>query len=442
MTTLSGALTSSALNSIVSGVIYNPNTQAIEFLAPSGFDWDWTSEFTVTEGNVLNYKTTYDPEISKPSGTVKWVDVVNGNDTNNGDTEVTAYKTLSRAYSQGAVVFNVKTGFYSRDEVFGSNFEFSRSVYINAVDGVGTVKLIQGYRASDLAWVFEGNGVYSSTYRTSNSFLTDVNTVVDMADNGDSEYKLKDGVTNLPNVMNQLSSEALLASSVGHSFYDPDSLEIHVKTYDGREPDSDVFLITMDVITNTTNRNITLYFDGIECWARRPINFGNNLGVDQGLFIGVNSAFRFSNGVANVYLDGVANSRLVNCDVSSSINNDGMSYNNNSSTAICQHLELGCRYYKNGDNSSDQGSTIHDERTSVLSVNCEYLENENGIVDVDNGQRVIVGSNIKDNLRYGLQTFGFVSLWYKDCVVTGNLTANVSQESASVITDLGGNTVG
>jgi hypothetical protein len=434
---LTGLLTQGLVTSLSGGV------SRVQFTLPTGFSTDWNPDFNIYSTG-KTYTTDYDFTTEIPSaGTVKWVDIVNGSDSNNGDTELTAYKTLAYAATQGANTYNVKAGNYFLGTDGGSftgSYEFLRDSSIVAVDGAGTVRLIGGEPASNFTWTDEGDGIYSATYRASDTFQTDMNTMLDMTHVGSPDYNLLGTTQPRPIAMTEYTTLGALEAGNTNSFLCLDnSLVAYIKTHDGREPDENVYMIYMESLINTTNQEIGLYFDGITFFSRRSINFGNNIASDTSNIIINNCSFGYSNGVANVFFDGIPDMRILNSEFHSSLNNDGISYNNNSAGTAMRYLELNSDFSQNGDNTSDQGSTGHDDDIYGICINCTYNNNRNGIVDVDTVKRVILGCELKDNDAYGLQTFGTVEAWYKDSVVTGNGTANVSQESLSVITDLGGN---
>jgi len=404
------------------------------------------AEFTAMPFNLFKsgsrYTTDYDYTADRPTGVEKWIDVVNGNDSNDGNTESSAYRTLAQAASAGANVYYIKSGYYLLNDYFTEGYEFTRDTALIAVDGPGTVLISNAHKADEFSWTDLGNGVYSTVYRNSNTFASDINTVVDMTYVNDSEYTLVDGTTPTPLTMTQQSSVANLNSSSGHGFYDPDTLELHIKTHDGREPDSDVIIMRMFNTTWTTNRDITLYMDGLEVWGRRPLTFGNNLGEGTGLFVAHKCGFRYSNGLGALVFDGVAETRLIGVKVGGSVNHDGISYNNNSSTAICRHLEVDCEGTRTGDNSSDQGSTGHDNRVSIVRLNGDYSNNSgHGTEETQGSQSANYGCKMNGNNGYGVRSTSGSKVWIQDCDLSGNGSGATDAILGTTLIDLGGNTL-
>lgn len=408
---------------------------------PTAFSSEWTPDFNIYESG-RSYTTDYVP-VKPALGTVKWVDVVNGLDTNNGDTEVTAYKTLAMAAAQGANTYYIKSGDYFLPNGFTSIYEFIRDTSLIAVDGVGTVRIGMINRASEYTWTLTTNNTYVATYRATNVFATDINTVLDLTHTGDSIYKLLDGTTPVPTPMTERASQATLESGSGHAFFDPDSLLIYVKTHDGRVPDSNVLLINMNGLSWTTNQNIDIYVEGIEFWARRPMSFSNNIGQNQGSFVGYRSAFRYSRGLANLFFDGVGDTRLVECVASHSIDWDGFSYNNTASgvpAVQCRHLEVNCLSYRNGENSADQGSTAHDDDTLVIRLNGHLNNNRVGFEDTQSSLTLNYGVTATGNVEEGARVTSLAQFWLRNCTLTGNGISGINT-SGGTYNDLGGNLI-
>lgn len=404
---------------------YDISYTSSNIILPLGFGWTPSFPILKTQGI---YHSGYSLADDIPAeGTGKFINKSSGSDSNNGDTSGTAYASLQKANDEGANTYYISTGDYLLGDGFDPTHEFTRDTSLIAVDGPGTVRLISGFSGADQTWTDEGDGVYSATYRGSVTSLTDINVIIDYTNpTNNSDYTLVDGTTDLPVPMGTEASQAALGLSSGHAYYDPDSTVIYVKTHDSREPDSDVIFIDMQNLIFTTNQDVTIYAEGIEFWGRRAVQFGNNIGADAGKFIGYRSGFRYGDGVACLYFDGVADTRLIECEGTSNKNSDGISYNNNASGAICRHLELGCKGLLNGDNNADQGSTGHDNNVFIIRLEGTYNENGRGTEETENSQSVNYGCTYSDNDDYGIVQSAGGEVWYADATFSGNGTGNTS----------------
>ena len=281
---------------------------------PANFGWQPT-DFAIYGSGVGGYSTTYDPKDDKPTGTTKWVDNVNGSDSNDGNTEGTAYKTIDAAVSAGAVVVNIKPGNYWRNDAMTAGFEPTSDIALVAVDGAGTVKISRAEDFSDLpSWTSEGLNTYSTT-------RSNVRTVLDLDDAGHATRTLTDGLTPVPVPMEKVADLAAVQAHAGKAWAQVGST-LYVKTHDGRAPDIDVLPILIERNIRIVNRDITLYLEGLEIWGDRPLFMDYGTTDNDARVVAVDCGFRYSGDFDNVYLDGCKNSRLIRCKTSHQLSSD------------------------------------------------------------------------------------------------------------------------
>ena len=401
---------------------------------PAYFGWE--PDFQIYGSGLGGYSTSYNPAADKPSGTTKWVDNVNGSDSNAG-TEGAPYKTLAKAITESAVVVNIKTGDYWRNDSLAASFASSTALALVAVDGPGTVRMGRIEDPGDLpSWTSEGSNTYSTT-------RSNVRTVLDLDETGHATKTLVDGTTAVPLPMAEVADLAAVQAHAGHAWAQVGST-LYVKTHDGRAPDTDVLPILIEENFEYIGQDTTLYMEGIEVWGDQPCFMDYNAD-NSARFVAVDCGFRYSGDFDNVYIDGCEDTRLVRCKTSHQLSSDdGFNYDLNSANPSYVHaLEVDCEAHDNGDSTNDNGSTTHDPGTHIIRLNGDYGGHAGpGVVDSAGAHAVNFG--VKSNDGYiGIQVGTFSGVnpavqWNKDCEATGNSNTGRSRSTGGVQVELGG----
>ncbi len=401
-------------------------------------NFGWTPDFSITGGGLGGYAASYNPLSDKPSGTTLWVDNTNGNDTTGDGSEGSPYRTIAKAVTENAVVVNIKTGDYWRNDSWAAQLDPTSDIAFVAVDGAGTVRLGRIEDFSDLpSWSDEGSNTWSTT-------RSNTNTVLDTTETGHASKTLVDGVTPVPLPMTEVSDLAAVQAHSGHAWAQVGTT-LYVKTHDLREPDSDVLPIITERNMRVVNRDITLYLEGIEIWGDRPAYFDMSTS-NTARFVAYNCGFRFSSENDNVYFDGVNHTRLIDCKISHNlVSDDGINYDRNSGSAPETFgLEVNCESFANGDSTNDNGSTTHDPSVYVIRLNGDYGDNPGpGIVDSSGARAVNLGCKSNDGF-IGIQVGTYSGdtpaiQWNKDCQATGNSSFGRDRSTGGLQFDLGGN---
>lgn len=144
---------------------------------------------------------------------VKYVDAIDGLDTNNGNTPATAYKTLEKLRSSGGA---------DRAYLTPGNYAALVTIFNNTTELIssGEAFISSGYLGSELTWTDTGGGVFTApmtaTYVVVDTALTDAN--------GD------------PTALKSVANAAAVAATAGTFFRDTGTNTLYVRMYDDATP--------------------------------------------------------------------------------------------------------------------------------------------------------------------------------------------------------------
>lgn len=226
---------------------------------PANFRWN--PSFKIYEQNGV-YETDIDYTSLRPTGVVKYFSKA-GNDSSDGNTPATAYRTLEKGRTVNANVYMIGAGFWDRSDGFSAaNFAPNGiNVAFVAYEGAGTVNLSRAY--SGLSWVQQSdpNGsVYLTTAAT-------LEAVIDLTDGQVGRY-LADGSSLVPKKLTSVASVAACQALAGSYYYTGTSLYVH--TWDGRAPDSNIkVLSTEGFMWFTYGTTQTFGYEGCNLFGRR-----------------------------------------------------------------------------------------------------------------------------------------------------------------------------
>lgn len=364
---------------------------------PAAFLGRWIPSFSIFwDGDT--YSTDFNFDALKPSGTVKWVSK-SGSDTNPG-TQALPYRTLAKAYTDGAVVVNIGAGVWDRVDGFAANFNPVRSMALVSVDGPGAAILTR--HPPNLVWTQQAspNGAVYSTTRSAAKSILDLTAV------GRAGEFCKDGTRAVPIPLTAVASVAACQALAGSYFISGSSVYVH--TWDNRAPDSNVLvLITENIMAPTAAVNI--WIDGIEGWgdsfARHSPTTNNT-----NFFAWRDSAARFCSSSANLLnVNNIAYCYSIRCSVSDHLATyDGFNYHSDGAGLITRTnaLEVDCTSRRVGANDAgknDNASTGHDN-VNIIRINGVYGDNWGpSIADVLGAYSVNLGCTAYGNK---LQTIG------------------------------------
>ena len=356
----------------------------IPYKFPQDFRWkdnplnghiftDGEGDFEVVGFDVSSYK---------PSGKYYYVDYSNGNDTNDGLTLSSAFKTVGKAKSMtDSVGAYLAEGLYPRSGTL-FNDPITKPFALVAVEGHDV--WYTSHSNSIFAPVRSMPGVYHATRSALGTFIADKKHVTD----------------GLPYDLKQLPRASEVATEPGSYAFVGDKLYVHL--IDGREPDADVILPANGNLTVAQGGN-DLYLEGINfVGGQSPIHVQNtSTGLRPRVF-GKDCNFLYSGTENNdaVMLQGVELSIFQNCKAGRGLK-DGFNYHwrNN---IVPKSIEINCQGFDNGNDTddNDQGSTTHDGG-SIIRINGAYYRNKGANLAED----ATVGDSPTESLNLGCVGF-------------------------------------
>ncbi|MEM7650452.1 MAG: hypothetical protein AAF204_00020 [Pseudomonadota bacterium] len=359
----------------------------IAITLPTHFSWNPSFEI------YQNGTTNYDPQSDKPSGTEKWIDPINGSDSNDGNSRASAYRSLSQAESAGANVFNITAGVIDSGQIFAgfNGFNPASDTALVAVDGPGSVIMFQGRKGDYYSWAQQSSP-------NTNVYATTRNAVANIVDRTHSRAgeMLVDGVSETPIPYTEQTSIADVQANPGSWVEISGTLYIH--THDSRSPDADIYVM-LNVDTIDCASDITLYGEGIEFWGYRPLrHILSATNSAQSIF--KSCGFRYSPIANGVDMRDVSEARFIDCAATDNYA-DGFGYSiDNSHATIMQALEQNCFSARNGwnnTNNTSNGSSAHDGVTLIRAGGI-YKENYGpNVVDVLGAQSFNVNLDAHDS---------------------------------------------
>ena len=393
---------------------------------PLGFTW----KDSPISGKILddfrgNVKVDFDVSSYDPSenGVTYYVDAVNGDDSNDGLTPLTALAKISTAYAKPDVsCIILKAGIYIAvknlsQQIIGKSIaikgEPGKDVYI-CQTSLTTLSAVSGY-----------SGVYSGT-RGNCSGVMDLKNK-----NADGDGILYTNASTLEDVQTTEGTWILTGGS------------IYIHTIDGRVPDADLLLFRSgDNIV--AEGSLTLYLENLKVYGgNSPLRATATAASDHLRVFAKDCEFYYSYTDDNdaVMMQGAEIAIFQNCSAKYA-KKDGFNYHM-AQNILPKAIEIGCvgAYNGNTEDNNDQGSTIHDGG-SAIRVNGVYHDNIGSNV-ADQGtdtEAWMLGCVAYKSLAEGGQnsnyfTYDDVHHWLQSCVGFGS-TTNVYKHNADSIVAL------
>lgn len=319
--------------------------------------------WTITSHTIDDFRKTLVTPI------VKYVDAVNGLDTNNGDSAQTAYKTITK----------LMTVTWDRAYLAEGNYAFSSHVFSSRdheIIGTGKVTIARGYLGSELTWTDLGGGVYSTP-------LTAFQTIIENAvenENGD--------LTALAYVANP----GLVTTTPGSYYWHADEDVLYVHRSNGASPNTEQITINWGgtgVYTEYAYAENVIFlsnFGGLNTTATAWKILLKNCKLNYGRINASGNIWMWLEGIT------LAISRLTD------LFNIKEASGYNPSV-----VEVGCKMYDAG---KTYPTTTHITNTStthhsvvILRINGEYYESEGVVVhDVNQAVALNIGCYVHDSV--------------------------------------------
>lgn len=370
---------------------------------PSGFSHDlgYLQVIRPVGGTaeIVNFnKDTLRKKLDAP--VIKYVDQINGLDTNTGDTWAQAYKTFTKLRTVSFDrAFCAKGNYASL-----SNPMFTTENEIISVGGNST--LCFGFIGTERTWVSVGSGTFS------NSITAVVTVVLDTSKfDSDGDYFRLTPLASLVDV--QATPDSFWKDSGTNTLY--------VHYADGLTPSRASAVMSISEFLHTAGYNNYRegidYIGGFRATSTTSLSTVNN----------VNCSYLFHTSINGFTTQG--NVRIYQEKCRSGKNFlDGFNYHK-SSTFNPMPIEYKCIGYKNGENNTtsiNNGSTTHEE-VKILRVGCIYFENEGpNVHDVNTAMSwnvdcvaydsVAVNPDNRSNFALGASVAETCEMWLDGCV--------------------------
>lgn len=383
--------------------IKNGNLQVIntqpkfgQFTYPAAWDSDTIEVFLNEDGSYLTpiddklkFREAY--MLTEPNAKTYYVDINTGNNSNNGLTEATAFKTIAHAKQLTDVTtIMVKAGNYFNND--GWVYSLQKSLNIIGYGGIVNT-------GSVLGATFSQTDGFTNVWEYKNSFLTNVCSAKAIDKNG-------------VNVPYNLVGSIQEVSENTHSYYIAQGATItehdtvYVNSQLAPDTDKEIFLIRdrlKSIIIDNGSPAISLYLENVKVFGSGTIRnnepgsnfYANNCIFSHNYSTGNDGSF-ISSGINKVILN--------NCTAAYSFT-DGFNYHDvfNYNTKPFA-LELNCKAYNvNLDNigTSDQASTSHEDYR-IIRINGSYQGSTSDIADVNSTMSInfnnkLLGPNITNS---------------------------------------------
>ena len=400
------------------------------YTKPAGFNWDYTSEFSIKRRG-RKYTTDFDASAyASPSGTTYYVDPAAGSDSNDGLSIGEAFATIEAALTAtDASIIMLKAGFYTWQDAGWLNNQptIPRDIALKVYGGARAI-------------IHAGNAFYSWSLSSgkTNTYQTAYNAVGSVIDlTNTDEY-------GIPVPLTKLASIEAVEAAPG-SFYYPVSapFNLYVHTHDSRAPDSNI--IAFQIKDNFDIRAAhNVYAENIDFWGGRYPMVFQNVDGDGAHLVFKNCSFCYGSTFEGVRLRDVTRGTFLRCTSAHNVG-DGFAYRQNVFATQTDILEVDCKAYDNVDLAAAanniNGSSAHDG-VRVIRLGGVYKTNAGGqITDTHAGTQTLnLGCSAGESItatQNGTDDTGYrvtsgAALWMENAKASGSYYDRVN--SASNIT--------
>ena len=321
---------------------------------PDGFRWkNHPLQNLIFADNNGNFKVKFDVSKLRPIGKQYHVDVINGDDANDGLTPQTALKTMIAAYNKTDITEMIlHSGLYNRnDNLWGIDVEKDISIV-----GAENAKVILACSQNLVPTL---NDEYSNVYQMNTQSVSGVYDLKNRNENNDYY------------VYTQVESISEVAVNPG-SYYHYDDI-LYFSTVDGRVPDDEIVRLTAGFPISQKG-NCTVYLENLEILGgSSSLDVENIEGQRPPRIFAKKCQFKYSgNDTWNcVSIKGAELSIMQECDFSYS-KKDGINYAKLNDVTT-HAIEIDCSGTENGTlgTSNNQVTTIHND-CRIIRVNGFY----------------------------------------------------------------------
>lgn len=376
------------------------------YAIPEGFSHPMLPNLSIKKvGSVAEIQNISINDFRATVTTIKYVDEVSGVDTNSGDTEALAYKTLNKAMQVACdrIVLVTPTVYWTLQSTSITTNKEIISPNGNSVIGKGVTGKIK-------TWVSDGGGMYHTTTWT--IALLNV-----------CDVSVKD-INGVPSLLTAVANSTIVATTPNSYFHDTIASILYINCIDGRVPDINIFMQTDQFSCGSVSSQISVYFEGVTLLCGFSItNSSSNLIQFAALNCIMSHQYRATYNL--VRLDGKIYSWLKNC-ICSDATLDCISYKKttNESCGVEENV-ISLNAGINGATGVNNASTSHDG-SIVLRVNGNYSNSEGPVVhDVNTskslnincvaGESVSTVAENKSSFAVGAASGERATMWLDSC---------------------------
>lgn len=250
-------------------------------------------KFAITSHDIDDFRASY------PTPTVKYLNWSTGNDSNDGNSAETAYKTLGKL---NGVTYNrayIAAGNYASANSTNV-FTLSREVF--GTGGVAT--LMRGATGENLTWTDDGGGMFHCTYTSA-----PLNCYDDLYEDAEGD----------PSKLTNVANDTLVAATPGSWYRNSGTNTLYVHLTDARQPDNHFYLNTAHIVVVAGKQNYAenIRILGVSC---------TNTTATANIFALKNCEILFGGSAHGIEFNGNVQSWMEDCLVAKTWNGDGISY--------------------------------------------------------------------------------------------------------------------
>lgn len=344
-----------------------------------------------------------------------------GDDTSDGLSKITSFKTLSKAMSVASTndTIVICDGIYGR-EMLQSVKTVNKSINII---GIGDVKIFYGDKLSYTK--VEG---YNNIYKTTQSNVTDI---VDITTHEEGFKYHK--AASLQEVENTKGS------------YYIDGTTVNVHTLTSREPNRNVFVLVNDNFFNLENAtdNTSIYIENVKLYGGMSSTVAISKTQSSNLSVCLDNVWMLHTGSGGNSLNCVSGKVVLHKCKAMYSNGNGFVYSYGNSITECYFIEIDCIGANNGNDTGKFSGSLVTNGAKGYRINSTYYNNHGpNIYDKDAGTKTINLGCVsydsgysKDNvskLDYLIEGTGAESLM-DECILFGSFT-NIDSSSGTKLT--------
>ena len=405
---------------IVKSIISKPN------------DFVWTSNMPITIRRNIDGEISTDIEtLDYKFGGKTYYVAMNGNDSRDGLTPETAFRSVYKARSMDDVrTIIVSDGWYDVKYAFDSNSTGVSGYKDLDIIGIGNVYLTTTYTVS-----WSKTESYTNLYQTTRALTCDIYDTTTLDEFGDYTKYTK------------VSDLTVCNNTEGSWFIDTSNV-VYVHTIGNKIPNNDFIKVFLMVGNFKSIGDKNLYFENIKFYGGGKENgtYGGCVEVEIGTdsnakIVCKDCEFKYNYRGAGAFISRGYDSVLIGCSVSNTYL-DGFNYHYLSGKKIAHAIEINCNGHNCGDingESSDQISTIHDG-SKIIRINCDYSHSVGcPIHDVNTNTQSwnlgVLCSNSLSTRENSKANFGVstgAEMWLDTCGGYGSPKAYFSDSKSSI----------